>query len=226
MAGDLLYPFWVSFATFGVIFLLIPFISETSQPLQEGNYEAITDASSSSIEGPEESYIPESPLHEHESTDEVLNHATLLGEAASTTPGWATLWKRDWNLNKTKAKEDIMGKVRELWMLFNGPTARFCLTAFFSKRIAFMSEGFMFQYASEKFGWKLRETTWLRVTSSAGAVFVTLIMCPTITWFFAKRGSASSVVDLNVIRGALFILVISFLGSWISWSGLVLAVGK
>ena len=95
--------------------------------------------------------------------------------------------------------------------LFATRTAYFCLAGFLLKRIAFTSEGFIFQYASEKFGWKLRETTWLRVSAAAGAIVTTLIICPLLSWFCKRKRYSTHKLDLWIVRVCLIVLCISFM---------------
>lgn len=48
-------------------------------------------------------------------------------------------------------REDFIRSLRKIGISFESPASQFCLVAFFFKRIAFTSESFVFQYASEKF---------------------------------------------------------------------------
>lgn len=121
------------------------------------------------------------------------------------------------------AWNNLHESISEAAILFRDPVSKFCLTTFFFKRVAFASEGFMFQYASEKFLWQLRQTTWLRVAQASGAITSTLIVCPFLASFLPKQGIAAHVVDLNVIRSALLMLTVSFFLSWKASSGLFLA---
>ncbi|KAL8327941.1 hypothetical protein RB597_003989 [Gaeumannomyces tritici] len=101
-----------------------------------------------------------------------------------------------------------------IYELFNTPAGWFCLASFFLKRVAFASEGFAFQYALEKFGWELRQTTWLRTASAAGAVVVTLAVGPIVGLILRSREAPATVVDLNTIRSSLAMLVVSFFAAW------------
>ncbi|EED16509.1 conserved hypothetical protein [Talaromyces stipitatus ATCC 10500] len=118
-------------------------------------------------------------------------------------------------------------------LLLRHPASRFCFITYILKRIAFASEGFMFQYASEKFLWPLHQTTWLRVGQASGAILATLILCPLIMSIFSKTTTADTmigdssrtskiscgrfsahVIDLTMIRSALSILTLSFFAAW------------
>ncbi|MCJ1251903.1 hypothetical protein MMC30_009141 [Trapelia coarctata] len=103
--------------------------------------------------------------------------------------------------------------------LFSTSAAHFCVVAFFLKRVAFTSEGFMFQYASEKFGWKLQHTTWLRVSAAIGAIFTTLIACPTLAYYFSTTGYKAAHVNIWIISVCLTILIIGFLDAFLAKSG-------
>ncbi len=116
-------------------------------------------------------------------------------------------------------------KIEEVASLFNSPASHFCLAAFFVKRVAFASEGFVFQYASEKFLWPLHQTTWLRTAAACGAVVATLIACPATFSFFKAQGFAAHKLDLNTLRISLMILLLSFFCAWKASSGLVLILG-
>lgn len=121
--------------------------------------------------------------------------------------------------------EALLREFQQIATLFDTPASRFCLVAFFFKRIAFASESFMFQYASEKFLWPLRQTTWLRVASAAGAVFATLIAWPVATSILTKSGFPSHKLDLNAVRISLFIVASAFFWAWRATSGKILALG-
>lgn len=107
----------------------------------------------------------------------------------------------------------------------NNPVTHFCLAAFFFKRVAFISEGFMFQYAFENFGWDLRCTKWLRVASASGAIFTTLAVCPLLAFTLTNRVYAAHELDMNVIRTCLAIPVLSFFSAWLADLGLLLISG-
>jgi hypothetical protein len=112
-------------------------------------------------------------------------------------------------------------------VILKQPASRFCLVAYMLKRIAFASEGFMFQYASEKFLWPLQQTTWLRVAQASSAIVATLLLCPLATLILSSPRAGdipSHVVDLGMIRSALLILTISFFSAWKAPSAMYLIV--
>ena len=120
-----------------------------------------------------------------------------MSAATPSIPAFRTMWWR--------AQGGLLTR------LFSPKTASFCLAAFLLKRIAFTSEGFIFQYTSEKFGWKLEDTTWLRIAAGIGAVITTMMICPLLTFFCARRGYNTHNLDLWIIRTCLMVLCASFL---------------
>jgi len=100
-----------------------------------------------------------------------------------------------------------------------------CFLLFFLKRTAFMSEMFFYQYASTKFDLKLRQTPWFRSVKEISAILVLSLALPAITTSFQRRYN-SQVIDLNVLRGSLSTVVISFLAVYISESSWSFAFGK
>jgi hypothetical protein len=85
--------------------------------------------------------------------------------------------------------------------LVRSPASHFRLAAFYIKRIAFASESFMFQYASEKFLWPLY---------ASGVILITLVSWPLVTSLLTKKGFVCHKVDLTAVRILLATLVLSF----------------
>lgn len=125
----------------------------------------------------------------------------------------------------SKVQKLVKLHIQQIVDLFCSPTAHFCLVTFFVKRVAFASESFVFQYASERFLWPLHRTTSLRVATASGAIFATLIACPLSFSVLGKRGFAAHKLDLNAVRISLMIVVVSFFCAWRANTGLILALG-
>ncbi|EJT80754.1 hypothetical protein GGTG_00748 [Gaeumannomyces tritici R3-111a-1] len=180
-------PFWLAFSCLALIFAIIPFVEDAS--VRRGTRYTRIEASS-----------------------EV---ATSDGDAE---PGESTTGRRFAQPNIRSWCGSLMTGAKHVAMsiyeLFNTPAGWFCLASFFLKRVAFASEGFAFQYASEKFGWELRQTTWLRTASAAGAVVVTLAVGPIVGLILRRREVPAAVVDLNTIRSSLAMLIVSFFAAW------------
>ena len=228
MEIDLLAPFWLSFGCLVFVLLLTQFLTD-SGPASSSKYQPIS------------AVDPLSAAQDDEYTQAVADEAV---EGAHTWPlsesdggdGPIPLSRPD---AQTRTRDESIPKwatpfmlnggkeaASALWRLLSTHATRFCLASFFLKRIAFSSEGFMFQYASEKFGWQLRQTTWLRVATATSAVFITLIGGPLLGYALQKKGVRSQLVDLNMIRGSLAVLVGAFFAAWMATSGELLVLGK
>ena len=129
------------------------------------------------------------------------------------------------NSQALKVRKLVMLNIQENVRLFSNQTVRFCLASFFVKRVAFASESFVFQYASEKFLWPLDQTTFLRVATASGGVFATLIACPISSLVLRGKGFTAHKIDLNTVRISLIVVLVSFFWAWKANSGLILALG-
>ena len=109
--------------------------------------------------------------------------------------------------------------------IFRGPVMIFALGAFFFKKIAFVTESFIFQYASETFQWELRSTSILRVALSGGAVAATLVIWPIVSWHSTRKGYPKQDLSFRTINVSLTTAFISFSGAWLASSKLLLEIG-
>ena len=124
-----------------------------------------------------------------------------------------------WNNDERPSNQSLSMVCNSWWRqahtllsrLFSSRIAAFCLAGFLFKRIAFTSEGFIFQYTSEKFGWRLRDTTWLRITAGVGAVVTTMMICPLLTVFCKRKNYDTHKLDLWIVRVCLIVLCVSFM---------------
>lgn len=197
MGTTIFTPFWVSFSILGACMLLIFFVNEPTKAKDKHYYVSIEDPDSSLAA---QDYTTDEPSDVEESPASKL----------SAFNKWTELTRI----------------IHDIGIVFRGSASKFCLAAFFLKRVAFTSEGFMFQYASEKFLWELRQTTWLRVAAASGAVFVTLFACPLLTYLLVRKGFKTHHLDLNVIRVSSLVVVLAFLGAWRAPSVILLAFGN
>ena len=201
MDVDLLWPFFCSFAILLACILLIWLfyqelpLSEVSKgggdydPLPQESYDGQGSRLSSSSNS--RSTTLTDPLSgSYHISDDQARYAR--SPSALNTAWW-------WETNRLISR------------LFSPPTATFCLAGMLFKRIAFASEGFIFQYTSEKFGWKLKETTWLRFSAAIGAIVTTMMVCPLLTQLCKRNGYNTHKLDLWIIRVCLGVLVLSFL---------------
>lgn len=171
MSRSLYAPFLVAITVDSFCLVLINFIP-FSIPSTRSCFALVEDQDSTSFQDPDDL----SPTTAHA-------EMALIAQSPVPSPANKTTVKSAWS----RALESISNAS----VLFEHPASKFCSIAYFLKRIAFASEAFMFQYASEKFLWALYQTTWLRVAQACGAVAVTLIVYPLLTLYLSRRGVAS-----------------------------------
>lgn len=140
-------------------------------------------------------------------------------ESLSPTAPVQHLFPNLWDL--TRFKESVPGSLK----YFRKPVLVFSLWAFFLKRVAFTSENFVFQYASEKFGWPLRQTVRLGFAAAVGAVVATMIVNLLLNFSFANRGYDVHKLDYAVVVGSLLIAASAMFGIWVSSEGEQLLIG-
>lgn len=116
--------------------------------------------------------------------------------------------------------------LREIIALFRIPTLPFVFLLYFLKPIALISKAFTYQFASETFGWEMRQTTWLRVSQAAGSTLVTVALLPLLSTRLIRRGYRAQKLDLEVIRGSLCVAVVGFGMLWQARASWMLVVGK
>ncbi|KAM0807545.1 putative Major facilitator superfamily (MFS) profile domain-containing protein [Seiridium cardinale] len=107
-----------------------------------------------------------------------------------------------------------------LWSFFKhrGPNAIF--GCFIGKRIAFSSEGFISQYASEILHKNISQTYWLRTFNYAGMLIVLGVILPLLS-----RCLANPTNELVVVRGSLVDLMVGFTILWRGRSLVALSTG-
>ena len=98
----------------------------------------------------------------------------------------------------------------EIVDLLRSPGLCFCFTLFLIAPLALIAKAFVYQHASETFGWEISRTTWLRVSQAAGASIVTLFTLPLLNALLHRRGFRAQKLDLGVLRASLFIAAIGF----------------
>ncbi len=102
----------------------------------------------------------------------------------------------------------------EIFHLLRIPTLRFCFVVFFVAPIALVAKAFVYQHASESFGWEMSTTTWLRVSQAVGASLVTLFALPTLNALLHRRGLQAQRLDLGILRGSFLIAAAGFAVLW------------
>lgn len=114
---------------------------------------------------------------------------------------------------------------RPLSGMLKTPNLVICFLLYFLKRTAFMSEIFFYQYASANFDFELRQTPWFRSIKEISAIIVLSLVLPAITASFQRRYN-SQAIDLNVLRGSLVTMVVSFFTVYVALSSWFFAFGE
>lgn len=193
-------------STLCVCLLLLCFMNEPKDSRKGSQYEPI-------------SASEPSPSSEDQISPDI---APLLLPAESQAPSTNPIR----NSNSISWKDFIATNFQQIALLFRNPASQFCLATFFFKRVAFTSEGFMFQYASEKFDWALQRTSWLRVANACGAIFATMIAWPLLPFLFVRKGTVAHRVDINSVRLSLGVVFLSFFFAWKARTGILFLLGE
>lgn len=112
----------------------------------------------------------------------------------------------------------------EIRHLLRTPGLSFNFTIFFIAPIALVARAFVYQHASESFGWEMSTTTWLRVSQAVGASLVTLFALPLLNTFIHLESlRQAQKFDLAILRGSLLIASVGFAILWQAKANWVLA---
>ena len=103
---------------------------------------------------------------------------------------------------------------------------KFCVAAFFLKRVAFSSETVVYQYASELLHIRIDQTVWFRLLQGMGATAVTLFVSPMAVYWGIRKGVAPLHIDIWSARSYLGILVVGFTVLFFSTDAVSLSLGK
>ncbi|KAL8797710.1 MAG: hypothetical protein Q9195_000062 [Heterodermia aff. obscurata] len=113
----------------------------------------------------------------------------------------------------------------DIWALIRVSGLPLCLGLSFLRPIAIVSRAFVYQHASERFGWPMSSTTWLRFAQATSSSLATLVLLPLISACLDRRGFRAKRLDLNAIRLSLFITSVGFAIIWRSKASWVLLAG-
>nr|POE77997.1 efflux pump ustt [Quercus suber] len=103
---------------------------------------------------------------------------------------------------------------RPILPVLQQPLAVFAVCGTFIRRLGTMLEYFVPQYASERFNWELRQTTWLRTAFALGAIVSTIAVGPFITVILRNRNFPPRTIDLGLTNASLWILAVAYIGAW------------
>ena len=213
------WPFITSFTLLAMTIVVTTLIDELAVPMEDSQ-------SNIEYEGvPSEERIRSSTGHEEHLHEPGPRPNPSLGQSSvtgrSSMPLLRKLSCEAPSLISLTWWQDTMSQILEL---FSTPTARFCLISFLVKRIAFTSEGFIFQYASEKFQWKLADTTLFRASAAIGGILTTTLICPMLTNCARSRNYNTHLLDFWIVRTCLIVLFFSFFTAFEATSGAWLLV--
>lgn len=113
----------------------------------------------------------------------------------------------------------------EALRLFKSRNLFILLLVTFLKRVAFLSEFFFAQYASERFHLDYSETPWFSWAQSLGAVLSMGIMVPTLILYLRRWRVMPRYIDLSMIIMNFVILIAGFCLVWKAPVPLLLAAG-
>ncbi|KAL8721707.1 MAG: hypothetical protein Q9225_001657 [Loekoesia sp. 1 TL-2023] len=162
---------------------------------------------SSKLEPPDNDHHHNSPAGAHVAEDQrplLSSDPNFIPSIRSPSPHKSSTW------------------YTEILHLLRIPGLRFCFIVFFTTPLALIAKAFVYQHASESFGWEMSTTTWLRVSQAVGASLVTLLALPLLNTLLLlhKRGLQAQQLDLAVLRGSLLIAAVGFAVLWqarVSW---------
>ena len=100
-----------------------------------------------------------------------------------------------------------------------------CLGLSFVRPMALVSRAFVYQHASESFGWPMSSTTWLRFSQAISSSLTTLVLLPLVSAYVGRTAYPVKSLDLNVIRFSLLVASVGFTIIWQSKAGQALLVG-
>lgn len=126
---------------------------------------------------------------------------------------------------KEHAGEPWLKTLTDIVALVQTPGLLLCLALIALRPIAIVSRIFVYQHASESFGWPMSSTTWLRFSQATSSSSITLVFLPLLSNYLDRRGRHARELDLNVIRISLLISSISFAIIWRSSASWMLLAG-
>jgi len=111
---------------------------------------------------------------------------------------------------------------KQLTTMFKHSGLCIIFVGFVLKRIAYTSESFIYQFASERLNLELRRTAAVNFSNYIGSTFVTSILLPGISYHWSLRGTQGPSRDLWVCRFSVLVGDIGFAMVWKSYSLLMM----
>jgi hypothetical protein len=188
MARSLWLPFGLGLSAYGLIYVVVLTMQETHSITDNS---PTIDTVSPSADIPDE-FSPTEPLL---LSSEGSSHSTVANVQAS---------------DEGAETQALAAKTKFSDMLANRNVV-VCFVELFLRRVAFMSENYFYQYASERFGLQLRQTPLFRLAQALGSLLANGLGLPIISAQLRGIGVSSMCTDLYMLRLSLLVLTTGFL---------------
>jgi hypothetical protein len=113
-----------------------------------------------------------------------------------------------------RIRKSIMSIATEVHGMLQKPGLGIVCFSFFIKRIAFSCEGFIPQFASLQLHSKLKDTVWLQIFQTTGAIIATTCILPMISRYLRPHCLRVTSWDWVLVRGSICSLIVGFSLFW------------
>ncbi len=138
--------------------------------------------------------------------DDIIDNAQ-----EQTVPGYVAVGPQDEPDGEPGRKREYSRWDSQLY----SPDLLLCYCMFFLKRLAFTSEQFVYQFASQYLHWPLRRTTVLQLSRAAGSTLVNMILTPSLsTCILSSQLMRSERLDWGLICVSASVLTGGFCMLW------------
>lgn len=158
------------------------------------------------------------PRSSHDSTDSIQ-----IPDASETPSGhtYSSLPQEE-PVNTTIVKQRRMEDPNQLF----ASGLLLCYTMFFLKRLAFTSQSFVYQYASQYLQWSLERTVILQFSRAMGATLVNCALIPGLSTYVINATRISTKqLDRSLVNGSASILAVGFGLVWIAKAPALFIIG-
>jgi len=186
MARSLWLPFGLGLSAYGLIYVVVFTMQEThNMPDNSPTIDSVSPSADISDEF--------SPT-EHLLLNSEGSHSTVADVQAS---------------DEEAETQALAAKTKFSDMLANR-NVMVCFVELFLRRVAFMSENYFYQYASERFELQLRQTPLFRLAQALGSLLANGLGLPIISAQLRGIGVSSMCTDLYMLRLSLLVLTTGF----------------
>jgi hypothetical protein len=145
--------------------------------------------------------------------------ASLIVAVALPETSFQTQKSLSMELNRDTTFQTIR---KQLTIMFKHSGLCIIFAAFVLKRIAYTSESFIYQFASERLNLELRRTAAVNFSNYIGSTFVTSILLPGLYYHWSLRSTQGPFRELWVCRFSVLVGDIGFAMVWKSHSLLMM----